>query len=72
MDINLLQDVLMSALNQYHLNKIVRYKNIGFSSKDIGEIQDVAQTLKTLLPNYSYWEDPGVKQSSFRVCSYNS
>lgn len=60
MDINLLQDVLMSALNQYHLNKIVRYKNIGFSSKDIGEIQDVAQTLKKLLPSYSYWEDPEV------------
>ena len=63
MDINLLQDVLTSALNQYHLNKIVRYKNIGFSSKDIGEIQDVAQTLKTLLPNYSYWEDPEVTQA---------
>lgn len=63
MDINLLQDVLMSALNQYHLNKIVRYKNIGFSSKDIGEIQDVAQTLKKLLPSYSCWEDPEVTQA---------
>ena len=63
MDINLLQDVLLSALNQYHLNRIVRYHNIGFSSKDIGEIQVVAKTLKTLLPDYTYWEQPDHTQA---------
>jgi hypothetical protein len=63
MDLNILQELLRNALAQFHQGQQVRYHNIGFSSKDLRDLDDVTQTLRGLLPNYIHWEGPGIMQA---------
>jgi hypothetical protein len=60
MDLNLLKKLLRNALAQFHQGQQVRYHNIGFSSKDLQDLDNVTQTLKELLPDYIHWEGPGI------------
>lgn len=59
MDLNFLHSTLKEALSQYHLKANIRYKNIAFSSKNLAVLDDVTQTLRSLLPGYSVWQNPG-------------
>ncbi|MCK9608998.1 MAG: hypothetical protein M0R33_21385 [Methylomonas sp.] len=59
MDLNFLQNSLRESLTQFHLSPTIRYKNIAFSSKKLSDLDDVTQTLRSLLPGYSVWQNPG-------------
>jgi len=58
MDLNFLQTSFKSILDQYHLNSNIRYRNIAFSSKNLADLDDVTQTLRSLLPGYEIWKSP--------------
>ena len=58
MDLNLLQELLRNSLAQFQ-----RYHNIGFSCKDLRDLDDVTQVLRGLLPKYIHWEGPGIMQA---------
>ncbi len=69
MDLAYLQTTLQQVINQYHLPDSVRYKNLAFSSKNLSELDDVLQTLRTLLPGYTVWQSPGKPDTPDVLCS---
>ncbi|MDF1584714.1 MAG: hypothetical protein P1P78_15585, partial [Methyloprofundus sp.] len=69
MDLNFLQNTLRTALEQAHLKPTIRYHNIGFSSKDLCDLDDITQTLRGLLPGYTLWRQPGMQSAPESVIS---
>jgi len=63
MDLNFLQTTLKTNLEQYHQNPNIRYRNIGFSSKNLHDLEDVTQTLRSLLPRYELWQYPNIQNA---------
>jgi hypothetical protein len=60
MDLNYLHETLSLSLAQFHQPVNIRYRNIAFSSKDLGVLDDITQSLRRLLPEYGLWVNPGV------------
>jgi len=69
MDFNYLQSRLKETLEQSHLNRDVRYCNIGFSSKNLADLDDITLSLRVLLPNYLFWQTPGMQSSPDLITS---
>lgn len=63
MDLNFLHNTLKTRLEQSHLKANIRYHNIGFSSKNLRDLDDITQTLRSLLPNYTLWQQPGMQSA---------
>ncbi|MCK5356085.1 MAG: hypothetical protein KAJ63_13285 [Methyloprofundus sp.] len=63
MDLNFLHNTLKTTLDQAHLSSCVRYHNIGFSSKNLRDLDDITQTLRSLLPNYTLWQQPNMQSA---------
>ncbi|GAW86199.1 conserved hypothetical protein [Bathymodiolus platifrons methanotrophic gill symbiont] len=63
MDLNYLQNTLKTNLEQYHQKENIRYRNIGISSKNLHDLDDVTQTLRGLLPNYELWQYSGIQNA---------
>jgi len=61
MDLNFLQGRLKEALEQSHLKRNIRYCNIGFSSKNLADLDDITQSLRLLLPGYGLWQTPSMQ-----------
>jgi len=58
MDLNFLHTSLKSVLTQFHLKSNLRYQNIALSSKNLADLDDISQTLRSLLPGYAVWKSP--------------
>ncbi len=61
MDLNYLNRTLKKVLAKYHIPSAIRYRNIAFSSKNLADLDDVAQALRSILPDYWIWQIPGIK-----------
>ncbi len=61
MDLEYLQRQLKETLEQVHLEDNIRYCNVGFSSKNLEDLDDITQSLRVLLPNYVVWREPGIQ-----------
>lgn len=59
MDLNFLHNTLKKTLSNFHLKLDIRYRNIAFSSKNLADLDDVTQTLRSLMPGYAVWHNPG-------------
>lgn len=59
MDLNFLHSSLKTTLENFHIKSNIRYRNIAFSSKKLADLYDVTQTLRSLMPGYAVWQNPG-------------
>ena len=69
MDLNFLHSTLKIKLDKFHLARNIRYRNIGFSSKKLNDLDDVTQTLRSLLPSYALWQQPNVQSAPAQIIS---
>jgi hypothetical protein len=64
------ENILKNCLADYQA-PAQRYRNLGFSSKDFAVLNQITQTLKTLLPDYTVWDvnQPNLNNTPPQTCS---
>jgi len=69
MDLSFLHSNVQNSLEEFHIKTNIRYRNIGFSSKSLRDLDDVTHTLRELLPNYALWELPSMQTAPKQTIS---
>lgn len=65
------ENQIKTILTEFH-SPTQRYRNLGFSSKDFVALNQITQTLKILLPDYTFWEgnEPNLNSAPPFTCSH--